>query len=458
MSLFYWLDSNAWFQAVLIEKASRWNAAAASLILSLLGLALKQEGSALVSASGSVEIANSCTGSFVFLSFAAAVIPFPAPWKARLKGLLGGFAVLTTVNLFRIALIVLVTSRFPEALWTFHVILGQIIVITGMLSFFLWWIKQSENPDFFSFTRSSRKMFKVLLLFIVGYAAGYWLYALFLKSVPGLLIKEMIGRHATHLTSAAKIFFTVSGSDDAPPAIELIDGCLSSPMIVFFAAVIFAWPGDWKKKLLIIVLGFIPFFYGYHLLRAVLIFATLGLQPRETNMAYHLYGQVMLALFLLLLIAAPRPDHAKSRSDDSWGWRLLTGLVSGLVLGMGVFYLSENISPILTHTITGLPQLSRDPQQTISLMPFLQTFIWTALMGISPGLTPARKGIGIVLGALGVILVFAGVVVFLEIFQLSPHVGMAKLGVVLAPFLIYGLLLATCRLPSQKDGKRPSCP
>jgi exosortase/archaeosortase family protein len=423
---------------MVLENAARWNAAAASFLLALIGLSVTQSGPTLVAGSGSIDIARSCTGSFVFMSLAAAVIPFPVSWKSRLMGILGGLAILISVNLFRIVLIVLVFSRFPDSLWTFHVVLGQALVISGMLFFFLWWVRQSENPQLFYPTQSNKAILKSLFLFIIGYTAGYWLYAGFLNSPPGLLLKTMINHHATWFTSAASRLLALSGMDFVLPAVNLVDGCLASPMVVFLAALIFAWPVAWKKKIPVLVLGCIPFFYFYHLLRAIVIFATLGLQSRETNMAYHLYGQMVLSLFLLLIIAVQQPGQRPSCSGNQWGRRLLKGLVVGIVLGVGAFFLANDIlSPMITRTITGRPCLSHDPQQTISLMPFLQTSIWTALMWIRPNLTPIRRWAGASAGILVILLLFAGVVLFLETFQLSPHVGLSKLGIVLLPFLAY---------------------
>jgi exosortase/archaeosortase family protein len=442
MGLFYWLDHTRWFQVVVLEKLARLNAGAAALGLSLLGLGLKQTGTALTSSSGTIEIARSCTGSFVFMIFAAAMIPLPVPWKARLLGLLGGLVVLTGINLLRLSLILLVTSRFPEALWALHAIFGQVIVIASMLLFFLWWTKRVKNRLFFSVTQSNRMIYKTIFLFIIGYLGGYWLYGVFLESPTGFFVKQLIAGHASWLADAmGKTFFFCSGVAYTPPTVNLIEGCLSSPMVVFFAAMIFAWPGAWKKKLLIIFLGFVPFFYAYHLLRAMLIVATLGIQTRENNIAYHLYGQVMLALFLLVLAAFFRDSRPDSASTHKPAWRLLIGGAVGVVLGVGAVFLSNGIlAPLLTRAISGTRELSYDPQQTISLMPGLQVFIWTTLMWIIPGLESRKKWIGVCLGIIGTFLIFAGFITVVEIFRLTPHVGIVKLGVVLLPFLIYGIL------------------
>jgi len=445
MGLFYWLDHTPWFQTVILEKLARLNAGAATIFLSLLGLGLKQTGTTLVLPSGSIEIARSCTGSFVFMIFAAAMIPLPVPWKTRLLGLLAGFMVLLGINLFRISLILLVTSRFPESLWTFHVILGQIIVIAGMLFFSLWWIKQAKNPIFFSITRSNRIIFKTIFLFIIGYSCGYWFYGKFLENPLGLWVKQMVDGHASWLAGAMnKLFFFCAGTDYTLPSVKLIDGCLSSPMVVFFAAMVFAWPGALKKKLLIIFLGFIPFFYAYHLLRAILIVATLGIQAKGNNIAYHLYGQIMLTLALLVFAEFFWRRKQGPPSTPKMMGQLLMGMATGFVLSLGTVFLANKVlAPVLVEVITGARDMSYNPQQTISLMPGLHVFIWTTLMWITPGLEKLKKWMGVCLGIIGAFLIFAGFIALVEIFRLTPHVGIVKLGVVLLPFLIYGVLKET---------------
>lgn len=443
MGLFYWLDHNSWYQTVFLESVARLNTHVVAWIFSLLGLDLKQAGATIILPAGTIEIAKSCTGSFVFMIFAAAVIPFPAPWKYRLIGLFLGLAILLAVNLFRIFIIVLVVSRFPDSLWALHVIVGQLIVITGMLLFFLWWVKRSQSSIFFSFTRDNRLILKTLLLFIIAYLCAYWLYGVFLESCAGLFVKQQIDLHASWLiTLINETIFSSAGFQYTAPRVELIEGCLSSPMVVFFAAIIFAWPAAWWKKLLIILLGFIPFFYLYHLLRAVLIAATLGIQTKNANLVYNLYGQIMLSLALMALIGF----IWKSKRGEKISYRKLLGnffrgAAAGILLGFAAgFAARQIIVPFVTQSINHLNGLTYNPQQTISLMPDLQLFVWVTLMWLTPGWSLSKKLFNSCLGAIGVLFIFSAFITTIEIFRLTPHVGLIKLGVILLPFLIYSLL------------------
>ena len=113
VGFFYWLDQHPLFQKTVVDPLSVWTAKATVFILSLLGLSLSLDGTTVMGPSLRLEIAQSCSGSFVFLMFAAAVIPFPASLQSRLKGLSAGLVTLILVNVLRTSLIVLMVSRFP---------------------------------------------------------------------------------------------------------------------------------------------------------------------------------------------------------------------------------------------------------------------------------------------------------------------------------------------------------
>jgi len=442
LGAFYWLEHTHWYQTVIIQNAAELNARLVGRGLSLLGLKCKLTQTAFHSSAGCIEIAASCTGSFVFMVFAAAVLPFPAPWKIRIIGLFLGFVILFTVNLIRIAMIVLISSRFPDSLWLMHVVVGQVIVISSMLIFFLWWTQKSRSSVFFAFTHNHRRLFQTLLLFVFAYLCGYWLYGWFLESSLGVFIKHGIDAHAEWMISMINNYF-LSGENISyrAPTVELVEGCLASPIVVFFSAMIFAWPTAWWKKLTIILLGFIPFFYLYHLARSFLIAFTLGFQTKETNIVYNLYGQITLSLAFLTLIALFWRSKQQPKKDRQIFIKFLAGCGVGILLGSITGWIGRHLLlPAITDTLYGQKVFYYDPQQSISLMPDIQGFIWITLAWITPGLSKARKWASAGGGALAALLIFITSVLTIDLFRLSPDVGLIKLGTIVLPFIIYYVL------------------
>lgn len=441
MGLFYWLHQSRWFQEAVLGELPYLTAKATAWILSFLGLHVKQTSTVIITASGHFEIAESCTGSFVFMMLAAAILPFPSPWKSRLEGLLLGLVTLVLINLFRTSFIVLVASRFPTSLLTLHVIVGQIIVIVGMMAVFLWWARSNQQNVLFFYFKSKKSVIRTLFLFGIGYLCGYWLYQIFLDSSFGLLVKQLIERHLLWIISLFKdTFIRNQAATSLFQPVRLVEGCLSSPMIVLIVAVVFAWPARWWKRVLILLLGFVPFFYVYHLVRALLISISLSTQPNEINLAYNFFGQVFLTITLFAWVAYLWCSKENSISYGRFfGLFLKSGLIA-LVVALGLGWFGRHILiPFLASRITGSTALSYDPQQTISSMADLQTFIWISLVGTTPGLSHAKKWFSSSLGALAALAVLATVVAFIATFQLAPHVGLFKFVVILPPFAVYYL-------------------
>jgi exosortase/archaeosortase family protein len=439
MGFFYYLDQTPWFQEVVLARLARWTAGGTVFILCFLGLQLNLAGSTIIGPAMRVEIAASCSGSLVFLMFAAAVIPFPAPWKTRLKGLMMGLLTLLIINLLRTSLIVLVVSRFPGSLWTFHIVIGQVMVIAAMMGVFLWWAKNTHGETSFAFFKNNRAILRVLLLFSIGYGAAYSLYQVFLASPLGLFVSRLIEIHMKWVLSFFNThFFSGHLPSFSPVSVKLVAGCLSSPIVVLLAAVVFAWPAKWWKRFLVIFLGFIPFFYGYHLLRAVLVSLTLGLQTKNVNLVYNFYGQVFLMLFLFGVLAYFKCSRQNVMSYKKYLTQLALSCLVALPAAAFLAWLANHwLTPLLLRDISGSTVPSFDPEQVVSTMLPVWAFIWLVLVGTTPDLALPRKSLMGLMGVLVALLLYALALILFETFHLAPHKGLLKLFVILLPFAGY---------------------
>lgn len=84
-----------------------------------------------------VRVVKSCDAMEVKILFSSAVLAFPAPWKHRLVGVLGGLAALTTINLVRITSLYLVGIWLPSAIDVLHLEVWPIVMLLVATAMFL---------------------------------------------------------------------------------------------------------------------------------------------------------------------------------------------------------------------------------------------------------------------------------------------------------------------------------
>jgi len=92
-------------------------------------------------------IDEGCDGLQPVLLFASAVVAFPAPWFARLLGLLVGSALLQGLNLVRIASLYLFGTRWIHALNGLHVGAWQALFVAATAGLWLLWATWCVQRD-----------------------------------------------------------------------------------------------------------------------------------------------------------------------------------------------------------------------------------------------------------------------------------------------------------------------
>jgi exosortase H (IPTLxxWG-CTERM-specific) len=114
-------------------------------LLRVLGEPVTVEGTEIHSSAFSVQIENGCNGVETALLFGSAVLAFPAPWKRRLAGLLGGFAAIQLVNLVRVVSLFWIGAHRPALFSSSHTVLWQsIVVLCGVLLFLVWATREQK--------------------------------------------------------------------------------------------------------------------------------------------------------------------------------------------------------------------------------------------------------------------------------------------------------------------------
>jgi exosortase H (IPTLxxWG-CTERM-specific) len=122
-----------------VAKTSGW-------MLNLIGQDVNMSGTRIFGKKFAVDIKNGCNGLETIVIFVAAVLAFPAPWRARLTGLLLGLVAIQIVNLVRIVALFLTGSYLPSWFDNSHTVVWQTIVIAFGVLLWMFWANRFALP------------------------------------------------------------------------------------------------------------------------------------------------------------------------------------------------------------------------------------------------------------------------------------------------------------------------
>ena len=125
-----------------VEPFTGWVAVASGVGLQLVGQDVTRQGTMLRSPDFAVNIQNGCNGVEAMVILLAAILAFPATWKARLLGLGIGIAGIQLVNLVRVIALFLTGAYLPRFFDSSHTVVWQTIVIAAAVVLWLFWARR----------------------------------------------------------------------------------------------------------------------------------------------------------------------------------------------------------------------------------------------------------------------------------------------------------------------------
>ena len=440
-ALFYWLDQAVWFKTVIVAPYAHFSTLAASKILFLLGLECQIHGNSLTLSDHTFVIADSCTGSFVFLLLAAVIIAFPASLKEKLIGLAAGFTTIVFLNLLRTLMIIILAAKFSGSFWSLHIIVGQALMIAGTLGVFIWWAK-GVGSGMPLLSPDRRRMFKMVGLYVIGFIFSYVLYSLFVKSSLGNRLQSLIISHAaavlgifTDTIQQGEVISTGRNS------VKVIHACLSSPVLVLFFAAFFILPISWPKRFLLYIICFFPLYYAYNLARIV---AVVWFLPTGQNAAFsrNFFSQLVAVsgalIFSIYYWIGIRKEATLQRQ--------LTAAVTAIILSSCIALLTGWLwQECATILFINNGKEFYDPGRTVSLMPIFHIFPWLFLVLTTPIWSLQQRIFRGLSGYAGLNLFYALVIATLFFSGFTPHPRLIKAVNLLLPFAAYYFLLEKCK-------------
>lgn len=93
-----------------------------------------------------LEIVRGCDGSGVWFLITAAVLAFPAAWRMRAVGVIGGVLLVYLLNLARLAGLYFVVARAPDWFLPLHTYFIPSLLIVLVSLYYLAWVSRVSVP------------------------------------------------------------------------------------------------------------------------------------------------------------------------------------------------------------------------------------------------------------------------------------------------------------------------
>ena len=129
-----------------IEPFTAGVAKTSGITLNLIGQDIEMEGTVIRNKRFAVNVRNGCNGVETMIIFLAAVLAFPASWKARGVGLALGLVAIQAINLVRVVALFMTGAYFPKFFDSSHTVVWQTVVILFGVLLWVFWANRYAQP------------------------------------------------------------------------------------------------------------------------------------------------------------------------------------------------------------------------------------------------------------------------------------------------------------------------
>jgi exosortase/archaeosortase family protein len=121
-------------------------AAISASALELLGVPVSRRGDVISGAGFSMQVAPVCDGADLAVILGLAILLSPAPWRARIWGVVGALVATQLLNLGRLVCMFAVGAYLPQYFDLFHQVLWQAIAIMCCVAIYAAWLSRVTLP------------------------------------------------------------------------------------------------------------------------------------------------------------------------------------------------------------------------------------------------------------------------------------------------------------------------
>jgi len=115
-------------------------------VLRIFGEPASVNGCVVSSPRFAVTIYNGCNGLITSLIFVSGVLAFPARWKAKAIGVVGGLIAIQLINLVRIVSLFYIGIYLPDHFDDAHIFIWQSLVIVAGVALWVLWAQYFAVP------------------------------------------------------------------------------------------------------------------------------------------------------------------------------------------------------------------------------------------------------------------------------------------------------------------------
>jgi exosortase H (IPTLxxWG-CTERM-specific) len=145
LTLFFLILDLETIQTGFVAPYTRVVAACSRLLLRIIGVEARGDGSLIISPQFSVSILNVCNGLEATAIFFATVLAFPTSLKSKLIGIAIGYPLIFFINLIRIITLFVIGFKLPNIFETAHYYYAQAFVILATIAIWLFWVSKYSS-------------------------------------------------------------------------------------------------------------------------------------------------------------------------------------------------------------------------------------------------------------------------------------------------------------------------
>lgn len=286
-----------------------------------------------------INVTAECSGTDVLALCLAAILAWPATWRARLWGAVGGIGLILTLNTIRIGTLGQAAGS-PAFFETLHLqIWPAILVIATALYVFLW-MRGAPRTDASSHDNTqsgpplsspaSRRFAFLAALLLVAFAfCGPWIASSETLLAAGAWTAGeaalLLGVLGVAATAWGNVLATNQGAFMVTPE------CLATALVPLYFAAVLAAPLAWPRRLLGLVMA--PALFAGLAIARLLLLALPPVVAASPLVLVHSFHQLVLGILLVTFFAWHRPVAPPSRRNGTAS-RTLTALVAAFLFAI----------------------------------------------------------------------------------------------------------------------------